>query len=76
MRTADVCFSPGDGGLVLWGNLLWDVRLPHPVQRFDRFSDGGGACFHPTVGLCTSRMQLIHSLNASRFQPLNLEPSK
>jgi len=34
--------------LVLWGNLLWDVRLPHPVQRFDRFSDGGGACFHPT----------------------------
>ena len=19
-----------------------------PVQRFDRFSDGGGACFHPT----------------------------
>ena len=48
MRTADVCFSPGDGGLVLWGNLLWDVRLPHPVQRFDRFSDGGGASFHPS----------------------------
>jgi len=47
MRYADVCFSPGDGGLLLWGNLLWDVRLPHPVQRFDRFSDGGGACFHP-----------------------------
>jgi hypothetical protein len=20
----------------------------HLVQRFDRFSDGGGACFHPT----------------------------
>lgn len=31
MRYADVCFSPGDGGLLLWGNLLWDVRLPHPV---------------------------------------------
>ena len=47
-RFADVCFSPGDGGMVLWGNMLWDVRLPHPVKKFDRFSDGGGTCFHPS----------------------------
>ena len=47
-RFADVCFSPGDGGMVLWGNMLWDVRLPHPVKKFDRFSDGGGVCFHPS----------------------------
>ena len=57
LRFDDVSFSPagctlapggGDGGLLLWGHTLWDVRLPHPVVRFDRFSDGtGGACFHP-----------------------------
>ena len=47
-RSADVCFSPGDGGLLLWGHLLWDSRLPNPVRRFDRFSDGGGASFHPS----------------------------
>lgn len=46
-RHADVSFSPGDGGLFLWGNTLWDARLREPVKRFDRFSDGGGACFHP-----------------------------
>ena len=46
-RHADVSFSPGDGGLFLWGNTLWDARLREPVTRFDRFSDGGGACFHP-----------------------------
>jgi len=39
LRMSDVCFSPGDGGLVLWGNLLWDVRLPHPV--------GPGGCCPP-----------------------------
>lgn len=44
---ADVSFGPTGSSLVLWGNTLWDVRLPHPVRTFDAFSDGGGACFHP-----------------------------
>ena len=46
-RFADVAFGPTGTSLVLWGNTLWDVRLPHPVRTFDAFSDGGGACFHP-----------------------------
>ena len=46
-RFADVDFGPTGSSLVLWGNTLWDVRLPHPVRTFDAFSDGGGACFHP-----------------------------
>ena len=46
-RYADVSFGPTGSSLVLWGNTLWDVRLPHPVRTFDAFSDGGGACFHP-----------------------------
>jgi HIV-1 Vpr-binding protein len=46
-RFADVDFGPTGSSLVLWGDTLWDVRLPHPVRVFDAFSDGGGACFHP-----------------------------
>ena len=42
-RFADVAFGPTGTSLVLWGNTLWDVRLPHPVRTFDAFSDGGGA---------------------------------
>mmetsp|Transcript_28173 Transcript_28173/g.53657 ORF Transcript_28173/g.53657 Transcript_28173/m.53657 type:complete len:597 (+) Transcript_28173:1-1791(+) len=38
-------WNPCDS-LLLWGGLLWDLRIPQPVHRFDMLSDGGG-CFHP-----------------------------
>ena len=43
-----MCFSPGDGGMVLWGNMLHGTCDCATREKFDRFSDGGGACFHPT----------------------------
>ena len=44
----EVSFAPNDN-LLLWDETLWDVRTSSasPVQRFDRFSEIAGACFHP-----------------------------
>ena len=39
-------FGHGDT-LVLWGSLLWDLRMPTPIHRFDRFTDAGRSRFHP-----------------------------
>jgi HIV-1 Vpr-binding protein len=34
--------------LVLWGHILWDMRMSTPIHFFDRFTDfGGGSQFHP-----------------------------
>jgi len=44
----EVSFSPSDD-LILWDEVLWDVRLANdkPIRRFDRYSEAAGACFHP-----------------------------
>jgi len=44
----DLSFSPNDE-LLLRDETLWDLRMSGntPVQRFDRFSEAAGACFHP-----------------------------
>jgi HIV-1 Vpr-binding protein len=44
----DMSFSPNDE-LLLRDETLWDLRISGnvPVQRFDRFSEAAGACFHP-----------------------------
>ena len=44
----ELSFSPSDN-LLLWDETLWDVRIRDgpPIQRFDRFSEASGACFHP-----------------------------
>ena len=46
-RFADTAVGSVGSSLVLWGNTLWDIRLPHPIRTFDSFSDGGGCSFHP-----------------------------
>eukprot|EP00898_Chlorokybus_atmophyticus_P007939 jgi/Chlat1/8146/Chrsp76S07604 len=40
-------FSPSDA-LLLWGNELWDHRVPTVLHRFDQFTDNGGGRFHPS----------------------------
>mmetsp|Transcript_4250 Transcript_4250/g.15280 ORF Transcript_4250/g.15280 Transcript_4250/m.15280 type:complete len:1645 (+) Transcript_4250:199-5133(+) len=40
-------FSP-DNNLVLWGDMLWDSRVPtDSLHSFDQFSEFSSSCFHP-----------------------------
>ena len=39
-------FSP-DNNLIVWGDMLWDSRVPICLHRFDQFSDHSSSCFHP-----------------------------
>ena len=47
-RSPNICFSPADVQTVLCEGVLWDLRGPTVIHRFDRLSNGGSfGAFHP-----------------------------